>query len=302
MMELRQLTTFQTVANTLSFTRAAALLNYAQSSVTAQIQALEEELGVPLFDRLGKRVVLTDAGQRLVQYADKLLNLAEEAREVVSGGEVIGGTLTVSALETLCTYRLPSILRQFRDQFPHVRLIVRPLPTLALIRGVNDGAVDVCFVMAESLVAPGAKVEVLTAEPVQVIAAPGHPRADQPHVTAADLATETFLLTDASCQYRGLFERVLAAEGIHLSEIVEFGSVEAIKQCVMVGMGIAVLPAVTVANEVARGQLVVLRTDALQIYTQMIWHKDKWLSPALSAFMELCRVELGRANERVESR
>jgi DNA-binding transcriptional LysR family regulator len=199
----------------------------------------------------------------------------------------------VSALETLCTYRVPGILRQFREQFPNVRLIVRPLPTLALIRGVNEGTVDVCFVMAESLVALGVQVEMLTAEPVQVVAAPGHPLADLPRVSAADFAGETFLLTDASCQYRGVFERSLAAEGIHLSEIIEFGSVEAIKQCAMVGMGIAVLPAVTVANEVARGQLVVLPTvNPLQVYTQMIWHKDKWLSPALRAFLDLCRAEL----------
>jgi DNA-binding transcriptional LysR family regulator len=297
-MELRQLITFQTVANTLSFTRAAALLNYAQSSVTAQIQALEEELGVLLFDRLGKRVVLTDAGQQLLKYADKLLSLADEARGVVSGGEVSGGTLTLSALETLCTYRLPAILRQFRELFPHVRLSIRPLPSLELIRKVNEGTVDVSFVMAESIVAAGLHVEVLSAEPVQVVAAPGHPLADQPRVSAADFAQETFLLTDVSCQYRGLFERVLASEGVHLSEIVEFGSVEAIKQCVMVGMGLAVLPAVTVANEVARGQLVVLRTDKpLQIYTHMLWHKDKWQSPALRAFLELCRTEFKHADE-----
>jgi DNA-binding transcriptional LysR family regulator len=198
----------------------------------------------------------------------------------------------VSALETLCTYRLPAVLRRFRDQFPHVKLIVRPLPTLELIRKVSEGTVDVCLVMAESLVTAGLQVEPLTVEPVQVVAAPTHPLADLPYVTAAALADQTFLLTDASCQYRELFERSLAAEGVRLSEIIEFGSVEAIKQCVMVGMGLAVLPAVTVANEVARGQLAVLRTDALQVYTQMIWHKDKWLSPALSAFLDLCRVEL----------
>jgi len=300
-MELRHLVTFQAVASTLSFTRAAALLNYAQSSVTAQIQALEEELGVPLFDRLGKRVVLTDAGQRLVRYADKLLNLADETRGVVSGGEVRGGTLALSAIETLCTYRLPSILRQFRDQFPHVRLIFRPLSTIGLIRGVNEGMVDVGFVMAESVVAAGLQVEALITEPVQVVVAPGHPLADLPCVTAAELAKETFLLTDASCQYRSVFERSLASEGIHLSDIIEFGSIEAIKQCVMVGMGIAVLPAVTVAKEVTRGQLVVLRTEStLQVYTQMIWHKDKWLSPSLTAFLELCRTELSRANETID--
>lgn len=293
-MELRQLVTFQTVVSTLSFTRAAALLNYAQSSVTAQIQALEEELGVPLFDRLGKRVVLTDAGKQLVQYADKMLNMAHEARVAVSGGDVPTGTLTLSATETLCTYRLPTILHKFRDLYPHVRLIFRPLAMTGLVRGVSEGVVDVSFILGEHWVSSAVQVEVLTCEPVRVVTAPSHPLANRARVTPADLASETFLLTEASCLYRVLFERVLAEDGIHLSELIEFGSVEAIKQCVMVGMGIAVLPAVAIANEVAQGQLAALHwmDGDLQVYTQMIWHKDKWLSPALNAFLDLCRAEM----------
>src|SRR2546421_3651462 len=105
-MDLRQLNTFRLVATTLSFTRAAAALSYAQSSVTAQIQSLEDELGVQLFDRLGRRVALTDAGLRLLRYADRLLDLAEEARAAVADGGDPLGSLCISAPETLCIYRL----------------------------------------------------------------------------------------------------------------------------------------------------------------------------------------------------
>ena len=102
-MEIRQLITFRAVAQTLSFSRAATQLNYAQSTVSAQIQGLEEELGVALFDRLGKSVALTDAGQRLLGYAEKMLNLADEALAVVSNADIQTGPLTISAPETLCT-------------------------------------------------------------------------------------------------------------------------------------------------------------------------------------------------------
>src|SRR5688572_33360569 len=97
--ELRQLETFRAVATGLSFTRAAAALGYAQSSVTAQIQALEAELGARLFDRLGRRIALTDAGERLLEYADRLLTLAAEARAALVDGAEPAGTLTVGAPE-----------------------------------------------------------------------------------------------------------------------------------------------------------------------------------------------------------
>jgi DNA-binding transcriptional LysR family regulator len=106
-MELRQLATFRMVAETLSFSRTAQALNYVQSSVTAQMQGLEEELGVRLCDRLGKRVALTDAGTRLLPYAEKLLSLSEEARCAVVGGDIPMGTLTITAPESICTYCLP---------------------------------------------------------------------------------------------------------------------------------------------------------------------------------------------------
>src|SRR5258708_38809041 len=113
-MEWRHLATLRTLATTLNFTQTSALLGYVQSSVSAQIQELEAELGVVLFDRLNKRVILTDEGQRLLVYAEKLLNLAEEARTALLAKAEPTGAVTISAPETLCTYRLPPVLHQFR--------------------------------------------------------------------------------------------------------------------------------------------------------------------------------------------
>src|ERR1700733_3421719 len=106
-MEIRQLIIFQTLARTLNFTRTATTLNYVQSNVTAQIQNLETELGVRLFDRLGKRVALTDAGQSLLPYVEHVLESVDALRNSVTTKQDPVGTLTISAPETLCTYRLP---------------------------------------------------------------------------------------------------------------------------------------------------------------------------------------------------
>src|SRR5918993_1577938 len=180
--ELRQVATFRAVAEELSFSRAAVKLGYVQSSVSAQVAALEKELEVPLFDRLGRRIALTDAGEVMLAYSQRLLALAEETREAVadaraSSGEVTG-SLTVSAPETLLTYRLPALLALFHERHPRVRISVRPSAVGRLVgsarKAVEEGRVDIAFVLDAPLGGQGCRaglaVETLIGEEVSVIA------------------------------------------------------------------------------------------------------------------------------------
>lgn len=262
-----------------------------QSSITAQIQALEKSLGVPLFDRLGRQVTLTDAGQRLLGYADRLLALADEARTAVWGGDEPAGSLMISAPETLCTYRLPAVLQRFHDQYPQVQLLFRPYPSTDMCRHVLDGTLDVALVLQHPVSMPGLVVEHFFTEPVLMVASPRHALAQAPEVRAADLACEPLFLTELGYSYRNQFERVLIAGGVYPATALEFSSIEAIKQCVMTGMGITILPRITVANEVAAGELVVLPWSGppLEVVAQLVRHKDKWISPALGAFLDIAR-------------
>ncbi len=286
-MELRQLTTFRMLATTLNFTRTAMALNYVQSNVTAQIQALEEELGVRLFDRLGKRVALTDVGERLLHYAEQIVDLADEMSNAALTDEEPSGTITISAPQSLCTYRLPEILHFFRNRYPQVRVQFRPTPVADLRRLVSEGTLDIAFILEEPIRSTKLTVKLLFAEPLHVIAAPSHPLAKATHVGPADMERETVLLTESGCSYRALFEHSLAVAGVQPATILEFSSVEAIKQCVMVGMGISILPAIATRVEVEQGKLSVLpwTLPDVQVSTQMVWHKEKWLSPALRAFI-----------------
>lgn len=302
-MELRQLTIFRAVARMQNFTRAATSLNYVQSNITAQIHALEEELGVRLFDRLGgKQVVLTDAGRHLLEYAERLLDLAEEAQATVRVGGEPQGTLKIGATPTLCIYRLPQLLYTFRTHYPHVHLIFHPSPSSELRDLVRRGSIDVAYVFeeAEREGAPGD--EVLAQEPVWVLAAPDHPLVGRESVVPSDLAKMDLLLSEAGCCYRSLFERILSRASVYPATILEFGSIEAVKQCVMAGLGLTVLPAVAVAAELSQGRLLKLpwRGPDLSVVTHVVWHKDKWLSPALDAFLTLTREMLAtRENDEV---
>ena len=294
-MEIRQLQTFREVAHTLNFTRAATSLNYAQSSISAQIQGLEEEFAVTLFDRLGKRIVLTDAGQRLLHYADKILALAAEAQITVPGHNEPTGLLTIGAPETLCTYRLPAVINAFRRRFPRVDIIFRPSSNgEAWDVLLNDGLADAALILAESYRAPTLTVEPLLPEPIVVVACAEHPLARCTEVLFQDFRTETLLLTESGCRYRVAFERPLRAAGVTPTNVVEFHSVEAIKQCALTGMGIAVLPEIVVTKELEEGSLCALPVQGLtfNLVTQLAWHKDKWLSPALDAFLCMTRAML----------
>lgn len=295
-MELRQLQTFREVAKTLSFTRTAATLNYAQSSVSAQIQTLEEEFGVALFDRLGRRIILTAAGQRLLHYADKICALVDEALVAVPGDQEPAGTLTIGAPETLCAYRLPQVVEAFRRCYPKVDIIFRPSPTAEdWDTLLGEGMADAALILNEPYQAPQLIVQALYQEPILVVAHPHHRLAKAHMITPAALRGETLLLTEANCPYRLAFERVLRSANVTPANVLEFHSVEAIKQCALTGMGIAVLPWVVVQQEVAAERLVPLTVAGLtfNMVTQLAWHRDKWISPALAAFLAMTRTILG---------
>ena len=300
-MELRQVETFRAVAEELSFSRAAHRLGYVQSSVSAQVAALEQDLGAPLFDRLGRKIALTDAGRVMLRYSGRLLDLTEEAREAVAdagvGSGEVTGNLTVSAPETLLTYRLPRLLALFHERHPKVRLSVRPSAVGRLVgsmrRSVEEGGVDVAFVLDAPVEVSGLSVEPLLEESVSVIVPAIHALASSTMAASRDLSGETVLLPEApesGCAYRGQFERQLGAASVVPAEKMEFQSIEAVKQCVAAGMGVSVLPSVAVSAELEDGKLAALRwQEPFEVLTQMVWHEERWQSPALRAFLETAR-------------
>ncbi|MEC0256698.1 LysR family transcriptional regulator [Paenibacillus lautus] len=298
-MELRQLNTFRTVASTLNFSRAAEVLNYVPSNVTMQMKALEDELGVRLFDRLGKQLVLTTAGKRFLTHIEGVLNQLDEARSVVHDNENLSGTLTISANEVLCAYRLPAVFRLFRSRYPGVRLIFRSVPNQELKQTLFEGTSDVVFMLDEPIRASTLAVEPLLEETFRLFAAPDHPLSKRTVLQLDDFHGEVFLTNEKGCPYRTMFDRSFEKEGIDSITYLEFQSAEAIKQCAITGIGIAFLPEIVAGAEVERSELVALpwQIPDLHVYTQMLWHKDKWLSPIILSFIEAAREVIAKEEE-----
>jgi DNA-binding transcriptional LysR family regulator len=304
-MELRELAAFREVARQANFSRAASRLGFAQSTVSAQVSGLERDLGVRLFDRFARTVSLTAAGEALLPHAERLLDLSQEARAAAVGavaadGE-LGGSITISAPESLLTYRLPAVLSRFRSLHPGVTIQLRPT-AIGRFRGetqraVATGTIDLAFVLDTPLSVAGVGSAVLVREQISVIAAPGHRLAGVPLATPADLVGEAVLLPEApdtGCAYRSQFERQLADGHVTADTALEFASIETLKQCVVAGMGVSVLPSVAVEADVLAGRLVRLAWSApFDVYTQLVWNDRRAGSPVRSAFMSTAVDVLG---------
>ena len=290
-MEIRQLRTFKSVATLLSFHKTAKNLNYAQSSISAQIQALEQELGVQLFDRLGKRILLTEAGERLLQYADKVLDLTAEIRTELTQTKEPQGSLTIRIPESLGVHQLPPVIREFHRSYPQVLLNFTVCAQEELQKDLRKGITDLAFLYADSIQASDLGFEVLGFESLVLVASPKHPLVNQKIVYTKDLGVETHLLSRVDCSYRRIGERILAEKGVHPKSTLIFHSVETLKRCVQQGVGIALLPETAVKEECAKKKLVVLPWEEGKLETafMMIWYQERWLSPTLKAFMKITK-------------
>ena len=275
-MEFRQLKTFKTVATLLSFNRAAQVLNYSQSTVSSQIKSLEEKFGKPLFDRLGKRIALTETGRTLLRYCEKLLSLEEETVAQVSGIEEPRGVLSVRAPQSVSTYYLPQVIDSFGRRYPHISLDINTCAYHVLQQELKTGITDVAFLLTEMVTSQELHSEVLSLERLSIAAGPDHPLATRNRVDWEDLKGQTLLVPKHDCAYRMVFEQGLNEAEVHTGRMIEYNSVEAIKQCLKRNMGLAILPEMALRHEVVTHQLVALpwSEEPLETGLLMIWHKD----------------------------
>lgn len=286
-MESRHLFTFLVVVETGSFTRAAQKLDYAQSSITAQIQSLEAELGQPLFDRISKKIILTDAGRRLLPYAQEISRMHTLAQDALRSESELSGAIRIGAPESLAAFRLPGIIKEFRERYPQVQITLKPGACWELTELVRTGELDLAFLLQPETEYKDLYTETLIHEAMTLVAPLNHALLNINEVQPIHLKNEIILHTETGCTYRTLFERHLNSHGVFPDPKLEFWSIEAIKQCVISGLGISFLPFITVKSELAEGKLGRLNwnDESQRVATQIAYHNKKWISPALSEFL-----------------
>lgn len=290
-MEIKQLKTFKAVADHLSFHKAAGAINYAQSTVSAQIMTLEEDLGIPLFERLGRHIMLTEAGENLYQYACKMLELAEAARADLVEGVRLAGTLTIRVPESFCVHRLTPVVVKFHNRMPNVKLRFITCAQEELKRDLRKGVTDLAFLLTESIQSKDLAVENLGTEHLVFVAAPNHPLSKIDKFETDMLADHTLLLSRVDCSYRRILEQILKESQCEPKMVLEFNSVAAIIECVAAGLGVTLIPEIAVRRELELKNLVTLpwSESNMEVAQLMIWHQDKWLSPIMKGFMDITR-------------
>lgn len=291
-MELHELRAFEAVAKYRSFTQAAEALFLTQPAVTRQVASLEAKLGTRLFDRLGRSVRLTSAGEVLRRYAAEILRLSAEAESAVADVATgAAGRISVGASSTTATYVLPDYLRKFREAWPRVELSVHTGASAHVAEMVARGTVDLGIVTGYR--EPLGLVEVALGEyATGVVVFPAHPlsRGESRTMKAAELAGSPLILMEEGTNLRSYVDRLLSAAGVEERVTMELDNVEAIKKMIEAGLGISLLPLVTVEAEVRAGRLVALTlADVPKAQRQItaVYRRDKFLSTPLKAFLSI---------------
>lgn len=290
MINLKHVVTFQSIAQQGSFSRAAETLDLAQPTVSLHIKTLESTLGYALFSRVGKYAIMTELGKQFLIKANEFVRLAKEMQALDSAGTRLTGAVTLCIVQSVCTYRLPTILREFNLQFPNVQVsILVSRPSTYMLEQLRSGEFDAAIVLEAPFNIPSLTSKALWKDELQIVAFPGHPLTKQQPVAWEQLEHETFVLPEKGAHYRKLFERRLQEVGVTSHAIFEIHSLEAIKQCVMAEVGLAVLPASSISAEIHSGQLIPLTLQGrkLSVTAQFIWHSERALSSAAQAFVEL---------------
>lgn len=294
----RQLRIFEAVARHLSFSRAAQELHLTQPAVSMQVRSLEDTVGLPLTEQVGKRIHLTAAGAEVARHARLLaLQLRELDESVAAMRGARGGRLVIGVVST-AKYFAPRLLAEFRRRYPDVALRLEVHNREHVVEMLGDNRIDVA-IMGSPPKSFETVAEAFADHPLIIIAAPSHPLAKKRSVALPQLSGETFLVREAGSGTRSAMERFFAAQGFNLANAFEMDSNETIKQAVMAGMGVAFISGHTVGLELEAGRLARLAVAGTPVLRQwfLVRRAEKRMLPALEAFSDFLLKEGPRGME-----
>ena len=292
-MELRNLITFLKIVETGSFSKAAEQLRYSQSTVTVQIQQLEEELQVHLFDRIGKKVYVTEKGRELENYAQQMIELSQKISAISGEEQELQGTLRIAALDSLITSILPAALREFHEAYPKVDIIVKTADNVFdAERQLSQNEVDLAIVTHDKRSSKHFTKTILKETRFVFAAAPSHPLTEKKSVSLAEIAENDVIITNQQFYFSDMSNEDTKKT---LDYIIKprfdiwnpIGAMKLAKQ----DCGIALLPYYLIQEAVEKGELQVLNVPELNftVWLQMLHHEQKAITPQMTAFCKLMK-------------
>lgn len=290
-MELKYLYTFKTIQETGSFQKAAKRLNYAQSTITLQMQLLEREVSVRLFEKVGRKMELTQNGKGLLPYIDAVLSAVEQMEDYGKNGCGLTGTLRAAIPETLLSYRMPQVLKAFRKAAPAVKLSLQTPNCYEIREMLLNGTVDLGIHYDVGGYGSSLVAEKLGCYDMVLVGSSQLRPEEEDFITKGQRKDICLLTMDKNSLYHKTFEEYLRLSDITLDGEMELGSTEAVKHSVIGNIGVACLPRFTVEGELKQGSLKELPCSMpdRKIGTVCTYHRNKWVTPAMDLFMKLLR-------------
>lgn len=289
-MTITQLSTFLKITETNSFSAAAASLGYAQSTVTTQIKQLEDELGCVLFERLGKTISVTASGERLIAYAEKMLQLERDIRLDVTDEENPAGVLKLGVSESLCISRFPRILMEYNKNNPKTEIRIQFVTHENIPELLQRGELDMVYTLNPLMENESIRILSRKREELGFYVSSEHPLAGKV-ISEEDLKDVPLLLTGHNCNFRHMLIDDLEKKGISPKIVLETSSKEILKQFAAGGFGVAFIPDMTAKTEVKNGKLKRLAWKGAEfpVFSQVLIHKDKHLNKAINGLVEMIK-------------
>ncbi|MEJ7624325.1 MAG: LysR family transcriptional regulator [Pyrinomonadaceae bacterium] len=291
-MEIRQLKAFLAIADAKTFTAGARRVNVTQAAISMQIRQLEDEVGLQLFTRTPRRVIMTEAGEYLLNRARRILREHDSAlAEIAELGGVEFGRLRIgSASAEFATQQLPSILRNIRTKFPNSELQISAGTSQVLVDKIMHGDVDIAFV---SLPVDNSSIttDLLFSDEIVAIAHPEHRLGSEKYISAATLAGEKLILGERGGNTRRMIDDFFNAANVRPNIVMELSRQETINQMVENGLGVGTAGAKTIADEVREGRLTSWLIEGAEIKWELGLARLRggYFSPIAKEFVALCR-------------
>ena len=294
-MELRILNTFLKVAQLQSFSKAADSLGYSQSAITVQVQQLENELGVKLFDRIGKNVTITHYGQSFIPYARDVISSATRAAHFAVDDHELTGTLRIGSIESIINTSFSEILPDFHRRCPHVKTVITSGGTRELLDMLHHNELDLIYTLDEPGYDPQLVKLFEQPEEIVIMAGAQHPLSKAEALSLKNIVDEDFILMPRTSNYRHIFDAELARHHLEVHPFLETDGTDMAIRLLEKNPFLTVLPKFAAMPQLQDGSIVALKIEdcRMEQYRQLVHHKDKVITPQIRIFADVIAQNAG---------
>lgn len=287
-MEIRNLITFVQVAELGSFTKAAQVLDYSQSTVSFQIKQLEAELQCLLFDRINNTLTLTERGHELLTYAQRIRYLTDEFQQSMHGEGELRGKAHIVTPDSVCEALLTRHYAEFSRLYPGITLRFSTADTATMFRMLDHNEADAIITLDQRTFQKNFVIAREVATPMHFVASARSPLRMRRSLSLSELAGERWILTEKGMGYRGVLDDALAQHSIELSPVLEISRTDIIMDLIEQGDALSFLPDFVTSQRVQEGRLCYLSVEdgTFDIWQQLVYHKSKWISRSLRALLD----------------